>query len=167
MSGEGVKFDMGKPPLSLLPRAALEAEAMVLAYGANKYGRDNWRLGMDHSRLLDACLRHIVAYAEGEDIDPESGLPHLAHARCSLGFLLHYRAAGVGADDRVVRAAEPTTAQKPALKEPKVKKVKMLCWLAEGHHLEWLLDGEEGYAEQAGWIRTPAQDIEIEVPDDN
>lgn len=98
---EGVKFDLGKPPLSLLPRAALEAEAQVLAYGANKYGRDNWRLGMDHSRLLDACLRHIVAYAEGEDIDPESGLPHLAHARCSLGFLLHYRAAGVGKDDRV------------------------------------------------------------------
>lgn len=102
MSGEGAKFDMGKPPLSLLPRAALEAEAMVLAYGANKYGRDNWRLGMDHSRLLDACLRHIVAYAEGEDVDPESGLSHLAHARCGLGFLLHYRTAGVGTDDRVV-----------------------------------------------------------------
>jgi hypothetical protein len=110
---EGVKFDLGKPPLSLLPRAALEAEAMVLAYGAKKYGTHNWRLGMDHSRLLDACLRHIVAYAAGEDIDPESGLPHLAHARCSLGFLLHYRAAGVGTDDRAAGRAVAAETKEP------------------------------------------------------
>ena len=102
-SKEGVKFDKGKPPLSLLPRAALEEEARVLAFGAEKYGRDNWRLGMDHSRLLDACMRHVVAYADGEDLDPESGLPHLAHARCCLGFLLHYRNAGVGTDDRPLK----------------------------------------------------------------
>ena len=102
---EGVKYDLGKPPLSLLPRAALEYEAQVMDFGAKKYGRDNWRLGMDHSRLLDACLRHVVAHVDGEDFDPESGLPHLAHARCCLGFLLHYCSHGVGTDDRPDRDA--------------------------------------------------------------
>ncbi len=95
------KFDLGKPPISLINRAALEEEARVLDYGAQKYGRDNWRNGMDHSRLLDAAFRHLIAYVDGESIDPESGLCHLAHARCSLGFLIHYRRHGVGVDDRV------------------------------------------------------------------
>ena len=86
----GVKFDTGKPPLGLIPRQALVAEAQVMAFGAERYGRDNWRGGMEWSRLTDAALRHITAFVDGEDVDPESGLHHLAHARCCMGFLLAY-----------------------------------------------------------------------------
>lgn len=96
----GVKFDNGKPPLGLIPRQALEAEARVMAFGAEKYGRDNWRGGMDWSRLTDAALRHITAFVDGEDLDPETGLPHLAHARCCMAFLLAYGALELGQDDR-------------------------------------------------------------------
>ena len=95
-----VKFDNGKPPLGLIPRQALEAEAQVLAFGAEKYGRDNWRGGMAWSRLLDAALRHITAFVDGEDLDPETGLSHLAHARCCLAFLITYAELGLGTDDR-------------------------------------------------------------------
>lgn len=84
------KHDDGKPPISMIPRVAIEQEAQVLLFGAKKYGRDNWKKGMAPHRLYDAALRHILAYADGETTDPESGLPHLAHARCNLGFLLHY-----------------------------------------------------------------------------
>lgn len=83
------KFDDGKPPISMINREALEQEAHVLAFGASKYGRENWKNGLEEHRLLDAALRHIIAYADGEHVDPESGLSHLAHARCSLGFLLY------------------------------------------------------------------------------
>lgn len=83
----GLKYDYGKAPMSLLPAKALEVEAQVLAYGAEKYAAHNWRKGMSHSRLLDAALRHCMAIANGEWIDPESGLPHVGHARCMLGFL--------------------------------------------------------------------------------
>lgn len=97
-----LKFDKNKPPLSMIPYAALKAEAQVLAFGASKYQRNNWKKEpvLDHSRLLDAALRHIAAYASGEDLDQESGLNHLAHARCCLGFLLHYIEQGLGKDDR-------------------------------------------------------------------
>ena len=101
----GVKFDAGKPPLGLIPRQALEAEAQVMAFGANKYGRDNWRGGMDWTRLSDAALRHITAFVDGEDVDPETGLPHLAHARCCLAFLLAYSELELGRDDRHHRRA--------------------------------------------------------------
>ena len=102
-SDEATKHDTGKPPLGLLPRRALEEEAKVLAFGADKYGLHQWRKGMGFSRLADAALRHIYAFLDGEDTDPETGLSHLAHARCSLGFLLEYEGKRVGTDDRFGR----------------------------------------------------------------
>lgn len=84
----GLKYDTGKPPMSLIDRHALEAIAQVLAFGANKYAAHNWRKGIQYSRLLDAALRHLYAFADGEDLDPESGLSHVAHAGCCIVFLL-------------------------------------------------------------------------------
>lgn len=98
--GAGSKHDAGKPPLSLIPRAALLAEAEVLAFGAQKYDAHNWRKGMRWSRLGDAAMRHLLAWLAGEDNDPETGLPHLAHLRCCSGFLLEYAQSGAGTDDR-------------------------------------------------------------------
>nr|WP_142850688.1 dATP/dGTP diphosphohydrolase domain-containing protein [Telmatospirillum sp. J64-1] len=94
------KFDSGKPPMGLIPRSALVAEAEVLAFGAKKYAKHNWRGGMEWSRLVDAALRHITAWNEGQDTDPETGASHLAHARCCLGFLIEYQEKGTGTDDR-------------------------------------------------------------------
>jgi len=98
--GQGVKHDQGKVPLDLIPRSALELEAEVLAFGAKKYDRHNWRAGMDWNRLIAAAMRHIVAFNSGEDKDSESGIHHLAHARCCLGFLIEYSEKGLGNDDR-------------------------------------------------------------------
>ena len=98
---EGTKFDQGKAPLSMLPWVAIEQIAQVLAYGAHKYGRDNWLQGMKLTRVVDAALRHTYKWAWGEDIDEESGLPHLAHAAVNLLFLLTYTQAKVGTDDRI------------------------------------------------------------------
>lgn len=100
---QAAKFDAGKPPLSLISRTALEEEAKVMAFGAEKYGRDNWRKGMDFSRLADAALRHVYAFVDGEDKDKETGLSHLAHARCCLAFLLEFEGKSIGTDDRFGR----------------------------------------------------------------
>ena len=97
------KFDGGKPPLGLISRRALEEEAKVMAYGVSKYGLHNWRKGMDFTRLADAALRHVYAFVDGEDVDEETGLSHLAHARCCLAFLLEYEGKKIGTDDRFGR----------------------------------------------------------------
>jgi len=96
----GVKHDIGKPRTDLLPTAPLLAIAGVLGFGANKYAAHNWRAGFSYSRLIGAALRHILAYNDGEDKDPESGLSHLAHAGCCILFLLEQEAKGTGTDDR-------------------------------------------------------------------
>ncbi|MGL4678350.1 MAG: dATP/dGTP diphosphohydrolase domain-containing protein, partial [Plesiomonas shigelloides] len=84
-----VKHDHGKPLMGALPANAELAVARVLTFGAEKYGRDNWR-GLDDSdtRYMDAALRHINAVRRGETHDVESGEHHLAHAVCCLMFML-------------------------------------------------------------------------------
>lgn len=88
---QGRKFDQGKPMVSLIPSAPLIEVARVLTFGAKKYDSHNWRAGINYSRLYDASLRHTLASKEGEDLDPESGLNHLAHGICGLMFLLEYQ----------------------------------------------------------------------------
>lgn len=96
----GTKHDQGKPRMDLLPKELLEEVAKVLTFGAEKYDAHNWRGGMDWSRLIGACQRHLIAWNDGEDTDEESGLSHLAHAGCCIAFLLTYQATETGNDDR-------------------------------------------------------------------
>lgn len=103
---EGIKYDQGKPSISLIPVEALLGEAEVFDFGAKKYGKHNFRLGMNHTRVLDAALRHILAIVRGEDLDPETGKPHWAHARCCLSMYAYFQAAGVGKDDRYHKLLE-------------------------------------------------------------
>jgi len=100
------KFDSEKIRVDLLPVEALEDIAAVLTFGANKYGSNNWRNGLAYTRLLGALLRHVFAFMRGQDRDPESGLPHLAHAGCCILFLLWMIQYKPSMDDRF-RAVDP------------------------------------------------------------
>lgn len=87
----GRKFDGGKLRYGLLPPLALKATVDVLTFGAEKYEPDNWKHVPDSKRrYFDALQRHVWAWKEGEQIDPESGRHHLAHALCCLMFLYEH-----------------------------------------------------------------------------
>lgn len=86
---QGVKYDGEKPKMHLLPPKAINEVAKVLTFGAQKYDEENWRKLEDlQSRYSSGALRHIFAHLDSEDLDPESGLSHLAHAICCLLFKL-------------------------------------------------------------------------------
>ena len=76
--------------MDLLPPAMLKGVAEVLEMGAQKYGDYNWYNGIVFSRLYAATLRHLVAWWEGEETDPESGIDHVHHAMCNLAFLAQF-----------------------------------------------------------------------------
>lgn len=97
---EGNKNDTKKLRWDLLPADAVEDIVRVLSFGAEKYGDYNWAKGMAWSRMFAACMRHLWQWWRGHRFDPESGLPHLAHAACCVLFLLHYDEKCVGSDDR-------------------------------------------------------------------
>ena len=97
---QGLKFDTGKRRVDLVPTEAIHALADVLTAGAAKYGEHNWRHGMDWSRVYGAAQRHMLAFWGGDDIDEESGMPHIWHALTNIAFLVSYKAMSVGRDDR-------------------------------------------------------------------
>ena len=96
----GWTFDEGKAPLALLPRLPLELVADVFGKGASKYAMHNWRAGIQITRNLSCALRHIYAYNEGEDLDPELGTNHLANAIVRLMFVLETAVKHPEMDDR-------------------------------------------------------------------
>lgn len=78
-----------KAPLHLVPPAGIIHEAMAMADGAEKYGPYNWReKNISSSIYYAACLRHLMAWWDGEECAEDSGVHHLGHARACLGILL-------------------------------------------------------------------------------
>lgn len=102
----------------LLPWDSVKVIARVYDYGATKYsdpivGPHNWRRGYAWGLSFAALLRHLTAWWEGEDIDPESGHPHLAHAGWHVLTLIWFTLTGKGTDDRPHKLAkEPWNVEK-------------------------------------------------------
>lgn len=67
--------------------AAATDLARVMEFGARKYSRNNWRLGFNDSRLLDAAMRHLTQWFDNPT-DDESGFDHRAHAMFEISALL-------------------------------------------------------------------------------
>ncbi len=106
----GQRHNAGKPLLSLMieARHALAGAARVPAFGAQKYSRGNWRGGLPHTEVADCLLRHLSAYIDGEDIDPESGCPHVDHVLVNALFLAELFRTHPQLDDRRIRNAGQT-----------------------------------------------------------
>lgn len=89
-----------KPRWELLPWNAVEEVVEILTFGAKKYEDNNWARGARWGRYMRAAISHITQWWRGEDLDPETGKSHLAHAVCCLIFLMEYQRNGWGRDDR-------------------------------------------------------------------
>ncbi len=87
--GLGRKDDSSKLRWDLIPTGVLGQVIKVLTFGASKYSDDNWKKVPDRRRrYYAAMMRHVDTWWQGEKIDPESGVHHLAHAICCAMFLL-------------------------------------------------------------------------------
>ena len=90
-----------KVPFSVIPGRVMGELGLALLEGAAKYGRHNYRVsGVRASIYYDACLRHLTAWWEGQDTDPDSGLPHVVKALACLTVLRDAETQGKLTDDR-------------------------------------------------------------------
>ena len=90
-----------KAPMSSLPMAVLAECGVAMLEGAAKYGRSNYReIGVRNSVYFDAVQRHLIAWWEGEDIDPDSGLSHVTKAITALIVLRDSMMRKNNTDDR-------------------------------------------------------------------
>ena len=84
----------------LIPIPALDELARLYGFGAKKYAEHNWRLGYEWSKSYAAAQRHMAAFWSGEDIDPESGAPHVINAVFHMFALATYMKEHPEFDDR-------------------------------------------------------------------
>lgn len=82
-----LRFNSGKPMCSYIlhyPKT-IELLARILEVGEVKYERLNWKKGgnTDES-YLDAAVRHLLKFVDGENFDKEYGTCHLGHAIWNL-----------------------------------------------------------------------------------
>jgi dATP/dGTP diphosphohydrolase, N-terminal len=79
MTEVGDRYNKGKLPYDLVPPIVEEALAQILLFGANKYSARNWEKGMPYSVSYSSLMRHLRAWWQGEELDPESRKPHTWH----------------------------------------------------------------------------------------
>lgn len=96
-----------KLSLSCIPRPVWYEVGLGMLEGARKYGRHNYRkTPVRASVYMDATDRHLSAWWEGEDVDPDSGLSHVTKAITSLVVLRDAMVQGMMIDDRPPRSPE-------------------------------------------------------------
>lgn len=95
------KISQSKIPYHVTPMPVIAELSLAFLEGARKYGSYNWRIARVRSSVYySAALRHLNAYWEGEDTDPDSGLPHLVKAIACLTILRDSQIIGNETDDR-------------------------------------------------------------------
>lgn len=95
-----------KVPLSTVSFQVMAEVGLSMLEGARKYGRHNYRVsGVRASVYFDAAFRHLGAWWEGEDLDPDSGLSHVTKAIAGLMVLRDSMIQENWVDDRPPRVA--------------------------------------------------------------
>lgn len=96
----------------LLPTGPMRQLARHYGIGAEKYterdadgrvihdGANNWRLGYDWSLSFASLLRHAFAFWGGEDVDEETGTPHIVAAAWHCLTLAEFMQSHREFDDR-------------------------------------------------------------------
>lgn len=125
----------------LLPVEALSSIARLYGVGAQKYASHNWRRGYDWSKSYAAMMRHANLFWSGEDIDPETGEPHMAAVAFHAMTLIVFMQEQPKFDDRYVpeRSQEPAEFDFVGVKEEalSVLRAKLLAPVGEEIDLDF------------------------------
>ena len=87
--------------ISVIPTASLLHLGEVMKLGATKYGAFNWRdTPVPAEVYVDAAMRHLLSWFDGEDKDPESGMSHLGHVMACCAIIIDAQENGMLDDNR-------------------------------------------------------------------
>jgi hypothetical protein len=87
------RYNKRKPKLGyiLYLKKAVTLICRIFEGGEHKYNKLNWRLGgRDTDEYIDSAMRHLIAFRNGEDLDPEFGTHHVGHAVWNLMVWLEF-----------------------------------------------------------------------------
>ena len=97
---QALRYNEGKLQWSMIDFKSLEGMVRVLEAGAEKYSKDNWRLGMPVTKVCESLLRHSFSFMSGETNDQESGQSHMSHVMVNAMFIEYIMRERTQFDDR-------------------------------------------------------------------
>ena len=97
---KGLRFNEGKVRTDLLPFDVIWHISKVLQAGAEKYADRNWELGLSWMTCVGCLMRHLIKFVSGNDIDKETGIPHIDLVMINAIFLSRYFRQNKDYDDR-------------------------------------------------------------------
>lgn len=100
MPQQALRYNHGKLQWSMVDFKSLEGMVRVLEMGAEKYSKDNWKLGMPVTQVCESLLRHLFSFMSGETNDQESGQSHMSHVMVNAMFIEYIMREKSQFDDR-------------------------------------------------------------------
>ena len=92
----------------LIPTEPLRLLAKHFGVGSRKYDDDNWRRGYDWRLSFSALNRHLWQWWAGEEIDQETGSPHLIAVAWHCLVLDEFTRIQPGFDTRIIAPSHLT-----------------------------------------------------------
>jgi hypothetical protein len=105
-SEPALRYDGDKSRVDLIPPEFILALGQHFGVGAKKYAERNWEKGMSWSRCYASAQRHMLAFWGGEELDPETGSPHVICAAWNMCVLHWYGLYRTNLDDRAVTVSD-------------------------------------------------------------
>jgi hypothetical protein len=95
---------VAKAPFHCVSARVMLELGLAMMEGGRKYGTHNYRaMGVRGSVYYDATMRHMMAWWEGQDIDPDSGVSHIVKAIAGLVVMRDSMLMKNFEDDRPIR----------------------------------------------------------------
>lgn len=114
-----------KVSISKIPSAGQIETSLALTYGAVMYDAYNWRekgKKVGYMTYVDALLRHIYRFIDGEDLDPDSLVHHLGHISAGAQLLFDAIKSGNAIDDRPTPGTASQYMDEVAARLPELQK---------------------------------------------
>jgi hypothetical protein len=89
-SETALRYNKGKLAWGLIHWKCLSFMVEVLMFGAQKYAPNDWKKGMNRTKLLESMQRHVSALFDGETHDEDSKFHHIGHVMCNCMFYAFY-----------------------------------------------------------------------------
>lgn len=88
---KALRYNKNKLRWSLVDFDSLQPLVQVLEFGCQKYAKDNWKLGLDRTEILESLQRHLVELFKKEELDEESKLKHIGHIMANAMFYSYFQ----------------------------------------------------------------------------
>lgn len=100
---QSARYNSGKTQLREIDPQFILGLGQVLTASREKYEEGNWMKETKLSTPYESCMRHLMKFWEGEELDNETNMDHLLHAATNIMFLYYHKRSGKGIDDRLFK----------------------------------------------------------------